>query len=158
MIMEPNESFTNESLAIASVPCQKWGQLFDENTALTNGTVFPDLNKPFFVTCPATDSPLTQGKRSAAVDPQQMEREQLMDKINKVSFFVNDLTLYLDTHCEDREALHVLTDKVRERAELMHEFAEKFYPLTCDCIAKCSRAGQENLWALGPAPWEGACV
>ena len=148
----------NEALAIATVPCQQWGQLYEEGTALTNGTVFPDLNKPFYVPAPLVDSPVTMGKASTSLDPKQMEREQLMNKINQVSFFVNDLTLYLDTHGDDKEALKVLSDKGKERATLLDEFAEKYYPLTCDCIAKCSKAGEENLWANGPAPWEGACI
>lgn len=35
------------SLAIASVPCQKWKSTYDPQTALKKGTVFPELNLPF---------------------------------------------------------------------------------------------------------------
>ena len=34
-----------------------------------------------------------------------MERMQLLKEIGEVSFMVNDLTLYLDTHPTDTEAL-----------------------------------------------------
>ncbi len=34
-------------LAMAYVPNQCWGDLYDENLALLKGTLFPDLDKPF---------------------------------------------------------------------------------------------------------------
>ena len=37
-----------ENLAIASVPVQDWGALYGEEEALRVGTIFQDLNKPFF--------------------------------------------------------------------------------------------------------------
>ena len=42
-----------EYLAIASVPVQSWGGLFTPEEALRTGTIFQDLNKPFFA---ASDS------------------------------------------------------------------------------------------------------
>ena len=35
-------------IAMASVPCQVWSEPYDMATALKEGTIFPDLNKPFF--------------------------------------------------------------------------------------------------------------
>ncbi|BBF43944.1 hypothetical protein lbkm_2632 [Lachnospiraceae bacterium KM106-2] len=35
-------------LAIASVPCQKWVNTYDYANALKEGTIFPELNKPFY--------------------------------------------------------------------------------------------------------------
>lgn len=34
-------------LAMAYVPDQCWGDLYDETVALGRGTLFPDLDKPF---------------------------------------------------------------------------------------------------------------
>lgn len=34
-------------LAMAYVPFQKFGMLYDEVKALDNGTLYPDLDKPF---------------------------------------------------------------------------------------------------------------
>ena len=39
---------------------------------------------------------------------QQMSQKQLLQWINMVSFAVNDITLYLDTHPDDEEALNYL--------------------------------------------------
>lgn len=34
-------------LAMAYVPVQQWGEVFSEDEALINGTLFPDLKFPF---------------------------------------------------------------------------------------------------------------
>lgn len=38
-----------QHLAIATVPIQSWETLYDWDQALATGTIFPGLNKPFFV-------------------------------------------------------------------------------------------------------------
>ncbi len=38
---------SDAALAMAYVPDQRWGDLYDENLALLKGTLFPDLDKPF---------------------------------------------------------------------------------------------------------------
>lgn len=38
------------TLAIASVPMQPWEELYSPEEALREGTAFPSLNLPFFVT------------------------------------------------------------------------------------------------------------
>lgn len=37
-------------LAMAAVPMQPWEVLYDQETALREGTVFPSLHLPFYVT------------------------------------------------------------------------------------------------------------
>lgn len=46
---EINESCKCNTLAIASIPCQKWSEVYDLNQALTIGTIFKDLHRPFFM-------------------------------------------------------------------------------------------------------------
>ena len=54
------------SLAIASVPCQKWKSTYDPQTALKKGTVFPELNLPFFKADDSDEIPSgAGGERSA---------------------------------------------------------------------------------------------
>lgn len=36
-------------IAMASVPKQKWSQPYDETKALNQGTIFPELDKPFYM-------------------------------------------------------------------------------------------------------------
>lgn len=44
-----NNECCNTNLAIGSVPCQKWSEVYDYSKALTVGTIFKDLHKPFFM-------------------------------------------------------------------------------------------------------------
>ncbi len=37
-----------QHLAMASVPIQTWGQIYDNQTALKKGTIFQELDMPFF--------------------------------------------------------------------------------------------------------------
>lgn len=144
-------------LAIASVPCQPWGEVYEEGRALLEGTIFPALNMPFYATNSLVGSPVAAGACENA-DPEQKEREQLMNRIYQVSFFLDDLILYLDTHEKDQNAIQLFAEKNKERQELLAQFAEKCYPLTRACMEKCDRAREEFLWEKGPSPWEGACV
>ena len=38
----------NAHLAVASVRSQSWGELYDQDAALKTGTIFKDLDLPFF--------------------------------------------------------------------------------------------------------------
>ena len=140
-------------LAIASIPVQQWGSLYDEKEALSIGTVFRDLNKPFFV----AEIEKKDLKEAAPKSEEQREREELLTKITETSFVLDDLTLYLDTHVNDSQALDMYRQKTQERNELKKQFASKFYPLTRDCMIYCEHGG-EFCWQDGPMPWEGACV
>ena len=45
---EPKSEFPqNTPLAMAYVPFQSWFSTYDENTAFTQGTIFPQLDFPF---------------------------------------------------------------------------------------------------------------
>lgn len=141
------------NLAIASIPIQQWGEMYDEKEALCIGTIFHDLNKPFF----ASEFDKKETSDAAPKSEEQRNREELLSKIMEVGFVLDDLTLYLDTHLEDQRALQLYGQKTEERKELKKQFAEKFYPLTRDCIIECEKKGT-FCWQEGPMPWEGACV
>lgn len=150
-----------EHLAIASVPVQNLNTTLSQEQALVTGTVFPELNKPFFVTEEMTEAiqesePKQQGKPKEAV-----EREEMMKKIQEVSFFVDDMRLFMDTHPENQNGLELLKNAVKDRKELLKKFAFQFYPLTMDCMADIYQenpASECYCWKEGPMPWEGACV
>ena len=64
------------------------------------------MNLPFYL---ADSVPKTIDGKPDHRDPGgvQENREQLMQKICEISFVLDDLTLYLDTHCDDRQALKI---------------------------------------------------
>ena len=137
-------------LAIASVPCQQWGPLYDDGKALRQGTIFQELDLPFYVTEGIPEGQCAQKENSS----------QLLCQIQQISFVLDDLTLYLDMHSEDGQALAMYQEKLAVRDQLKKEFAQKFYPLTRDCVAYCQgQAGVHGdyafCWQDGPMPWEG---
>lgn len=85
-----------------------------------------------------------------------MNRRQLMDHINQVSFAVDDVQLYLDTHPCDHVALDYFHEMSRRRSRALKEYAETYGPLTID-TADYSCAERWN-WINEPWPWqEGGC-
>ncbi|MCR1843396.1 spore coat protein CotJB [Murimonas intestini] len=141
----------NKNLAIASVPIQQWERLYDENTALLNGTVFPCLNMPFYAAESAAETPL--GSAISALPQSENlssgnEQTQLLLQIMTVSFVLDDLRLYMDTHPADTAPADIKKELVTKRKQLLSQFAQNHYPLTPDC---------EGCWQEGPMPWEGVC-
>ena len=148
-------------LAIANIPVQEWGKLYNEEEALNIGTIFCDLNKPFFAanTVLESKSPIASKAEDSGKTKEQSDREQLMTKINQIGFFLDDLTLYLDTHEKDAQAIQLYHGKVKEYAELRKQFAQQFYPLTRLCLTFCMKEDEVSFcWQDEPMPWEGACV
>lgn len=88
---------------------------------------------------------------------QNCSRCQLLKRIDQISFAVNDMHLYLDTHPCDQKALTYCKELVTERKKLLKEYADAYGPLTIDCTVQNSSDSWK--WAQQPFPWEkeGAC-
>lgn len=143
------------SLAAASVPVQQWGELYEDSEAFCTGTIFRDLDKPFFAaeekTCRCAERMDVSG-----LTPTEVQKEELLCKISRTGFVLDDLTLYLDTHENDRQAMAMYLQKLREKKEYMEEFAGKYYPLTKNCILAVQEEASDMFpWVKGPKPWEG---
>ena len=83
---------------------------------------------------------------------QQPNRESLLAWINQVSFAVNEMTLYLDTHPDDEDALAFFREKLKMRQEALETYARFYGPLTIDTTNhNMSRSFQ---WVQQPWPWE----
>ena len=82
---------------------------------------------------------------------------QLLHKINEVSFAVDDILLYLDTHPCCEEAFAYYQENAAERRRLMKEYAKRYGPLTIDDALESGESIWK--WAEQPFPWEkeGAC-
>lgn len=79
-------------------------------------------------------------------------RAQLLNSINEISFTVNDISLYLDTHPCDQNALSYYKDAVARRKQLMSEYAKVCGPLTVDDAS--IDTGTLWNWMEQPFPWE----
>lgn len=151
-----NAKHSAETLAMASIPMQEWCEPYDWSTALKEGTVFPCLNLPFFK-APSGDSNI-KPHGSDRAKPEQLRREEAMTRLSQVSFALNDLTLYLDTHPDCKNGLELYYQLMEERIKLLAEYAKDFYPLTQASMVTGECDHNQYGWSEGPAPWEGACV
>ncbi len=122
-------------IAIASVPMQTWEQPWDPERALQEGTVFPSLYKPFYI---------TESMSGPQAMPQS-EQEAQLTRIQQISFALTDIQLYLHTHPEDKDACTELSHLKFVRKELLQKFATEHYPLTPDC---------KGCVTDGPIPWD----
>ncbi len=127
-------------VTVVSAAMQHWQEPYDLCTALKEGTIFPELNKPFFM----------GGQK-------MQDKTMLLKTINENSFAVDDVKLFLDTHPDDQEALAFFHHCKTKRKQAMEEFEQNFYPLTVDCISNVT-AGSHWTWNDGPAPWEGGIL
>ncbi|GAA4654715.1 hypothetical protein GCM10023142_18530 [Anaerocolumna aminovalerica] len=152
---------TENNLAIANIPIQQWGGLYNQEEALNIGTIFHDLNKPFFAAEAVTGSknPIAPEAGNQGKSNIQIEREGLMTRITQLGFYLDDLTLYLDTHENDTQGIQLYHEISKEYAELRKQFAQNYYPLSRLCIPYCINDNETAFcWQEGPMPWEGACI
>ncbi|MDY3765804.1 MAG: spore coat protein CotJB [Lachnospiraceae bacterium] len=86
---------------------------------------------------------------------QNLSRAQLMQYINEVSFAVNDLLLYLDTHPDDEKAMAFYRENAEKRTTALRQYAMLYGPLTVDTALDSASRSWE--WVQQPWPWEGGC-
>ena len=86
----------------------------------------------------------------------QSRRQEILHHINVVSFAVDDIKLFLNTHPDNQEALNYYQEYSRLRNEALKKYAEEFGPLTVDHAMR-SDSYTWN-WINDPWPWqEGGC-
>lgn len=91
-------------------------------------------------------------------------RTASLEEIQQIGFEIDDLTLYLDTHPLDTEALDAFEKARKKRYDLMKDFARDFEPLNLYLVepkknnasgSYCKYPGQEHFtWSDGPLPWD----
>jgi spore coat protein JB len=94
-----------------------------------------------------------------------IDQKNLLSQITEISFTVNDLNLYLDTHPLDENALNAFKEAMTQRKHLLQTYADNFEPLTMNCICPDSNNKTKShtkypdqrhfTWSDGPLPWEG---
>ena len=116
-----------EHLAMASVPKQEWCEPYDCQTALEEGTLFSCLNLPFFK-APAEKCKCSTSDSHTEIS--QQNREEMMSQLTAVSFALNDLTLYLDTHPDCPEALAMFKEYQNRREALVNQYEKSYGALS----------------------------
>ena len=105
---------------------------YEARKALIRGTLYPGLDLPFMGMVNEKEKPDT-----------------LLSQMQTLSFVIQELALYLDTHREDTEALEVY----RAYQEL-REKMEKQYTAQCGPLNHMQKGEGPYRWLDDPWPWE----
>ena len=81
------------------------------------------------------------------------QKDQMLHDIGIVDFVLVELTLYLDTHPFDREAMEYFNHYSRIKNQMVKEFSQRYYPLNMNH----AESNKEWRWGQAPLPWEGGC-
>lgn len=108
-------------------------QRYDQKEALARGTLFPDLDMPFFR---AMKTRMTCGNAALC-------------ELMALGFAVTELGLYLDTHKNDKEALALYNQYVALAKEGKRRYEEMYGPLQQTNVTEAGWT-----WLDGPWPWE----
>ncbi len=79
-----------------------------------------------------------------------MNQKQLLMYITQVSFALDDVVLFLDTHPCDKDALEYYQKTKELREEAVNKYNREFGPLTTDSVNDSYRWS----WVDAPWPWE----
>lgn len=85
------------------------------------------------------------------MDNMNTQRARLFEEIGKISFAIDELRLYLDTHPRCTEALEMIKEYMKKRHELVAEYTSKYGAITAYAI---NDGDKEWLWNAGYMPWE----
>lgn len=120
-------------LAVPYVPFQQTGsKKYNQAEALNNGTLFPGLNLPF----------KSKVKANNVVNGPLAELQAL-------EFVLYELTLYLDTHQNDKEAFELFQHYAALAREGRERYEAMYGPLTHSSVAACDN----YTWLKDPWPW-----
>ena len=78
------------------------------------------------------------------------EQHEMLKYITRLSFAMDDVVLFLDTHPCSKEALETYNELREERSEAVDKYTCKFGPIQKYDV----RTGCSWNWSEGPWPWE----
>ncbi|ANX13284.1 spore coat protein CotJB [Fictibacillus arsenicus] len=76
---------------------------------------------------------------------------QWMEELQAVDFVLVELTLYLDTHPQDQNAVHQFNQYAQQRKKIKRAIESKYGPLQ---QYGNSYSGMPWNWSSGPWPWQ----
>ncbi len=106
--------------------------MYNPRTALVRGTLFTGLDLPFMGMVNKTERKVTP-----------------LSQLQTISFAIDELALYLDTHRDDTEALELYRSFQQMYAQAAKEYEAKHGPLT-----HMGHTTSHYKWLDDPWPWE----
>lgn len=80
-----------------------------------------------------------------------MNREKLLSQLTALDFMAVDLSLYLNTHTEDKQVVEKYNSIIKEANMMRAEYEKNFGPL---CSYRSSAPNNKWEWIDNPWPWE----
>lgn len=106
---------------------------YEARRGIVRGTLFPGLDLPFMGMVNENELPVTP-----------------KTELQALGFAIQELTLYLDTHRDDREALELRRQYIALYQNGVKEYEKRCGPLT----HMTAGAGDSYDWLDDPWPWE----
>lgn len=78
------------------------------------------------------------------------EQGNILLEIDQISFVLDELRLFLDTHPSDASALALFDENMRKREELVNTYTQKYGPLNAYYI----NINDTWDWTNSPMPWD----
>ncbi len=126
----------NAPLAVPYVPFQQSSpRRYSTMEALSEGTLFPGLDLPFHV--------MKHG-REIATSPRT--------ELQALTFVIQELGLYLDTHPEDAEAFALYQNYAKLLEQGKKTYTEQYGPL----VQTDAASDETYTWVDDPWPWNDA--
>ena len=122
-------------LAAGFVPFQQnTSPKYEARDALTHGTLFPALDLPFM----------------NIANKNNPYAETPLGELMALDFAIHELTLYLDTHKEDRDAFDMQKTLLALAREGRREYTRRYGPVSTADLEDAN----SYTWLTGPWPWE----
>ena len=106
---------------------------YEARKGLARGTLFPGLDLPFMGMVNLHELPVTP-----------------LSQLQALSFAVQELALYLDTHRDDREALALYRSYQEMLQKVRSEYQKRYGPLNHGT----PQTSEDYQWLDDPWPWE----
>ena len=124
----------NAPLANAFVPFQlENAPRYEARKGMIRGTLFPGLDLPFMGMVNQKEKPVTP-----------------LSELQVLSFAIQELALYLDTHRDDQEALEVYQNYQKLYTHCREEYLRSHGPMN----HMQDTDGTQYTWLNDPWPWE----
>lgn len=81
-------------------------------------------------------------------------KAEMLKDISMIDFVIVEMTLYLDTHPHEKQAIDYVNYYIRKKNQMLTQYSLLYGPLT---VSSVQPGGNEWTWALEPMPWEGGC-
>lgn len=105
---------------------------YEPRTAIIRGTLFPGLDLPFMNMVNKNELPMTP-----------------LAELQTMAFAMHELSLYLDTHRDDKEAFEVF-----QTFQLLYKKGREKYEKECGPLTHMSVMENGYTWLNDPWPWE----